>query len=411
MNSILINSFWILFCSSLILLMHFGIALYYGGLVSKNNTLNTIKMTIVNLGIVPIFWWVVGYSLIFSPGNEMFWGNLNIMFLHNIDFSTFSSSSNMYAFAFLSFHVMFASISPSIISGSAIGRFKFNVYLIFIILWELLVYCPIAHSLWNSSGWALNYGAFDFAGGLVVHVSAGFSALALAIIIKPRKKFSVQHHEKHNLPMMVLGSGLLWFGWFGFNAGSSLELNKISLIAFTNTLFAPAASMITWLILNILTKSQQTITGLCASLIIGLVAITPSAGYVTINSSLAIGTLTSFFTYFFNIYYNRFKNKLDDTLDVFTGHGFPGILGGILVGIFASHNINPIIPDGLIYGKFDLLSKQIVVTVIVSLFSFLTTYLILYFLDKTIGIRVNIDHEKTGLDSTFHGENAYNQNL
>ena len=404
----LINSFWVLFCTSLVLLMHFGIALYYGGLVSKNNTLNTMKMNIITLGTVPVFYWAIGYSLIFSPGTEMFWGNLKMIFFLNIDFSKIEKSANIYTFVFMTFNVMFASISPGIISGSAIGRFKFNTYLIFIILWELIVYCPIAHSLWNNAGWALNYGAYDFAGGLVVHVSAGFSALALAIIIKPRIIKSNNTTGKNNLPIMVLGTGLLWFGWFGFNGGSSLELNKIALIAFTNTLFCPASSMVTWFLLNSITKSQHTISGICSSVIIGLVAITPSAGYISIASSLTIGAIVSFITYIFNIFYNRIKNKLDDTLDVFTAHGFPGLLGGILVGIFSSNKINSTISNGLIYGGYQLLYKQIVVTLIVALYSFITTYLILYFLDKTIGIRVNINDEKTGLDESIHGEKAYN---
>ncbi|MEN9391650.1 MAG: hypothetical protein RL017_948, partial [Pseudomonadota bacterium] len=400
------NSLWVMISAALILLMHFGLALYYGGLVSARNALNTIKMSIVTLGVVPILWWIMGYSLIFAPGDGRFTGNFYYSFFNHIDIAQTVSLTSVLTYAFICFQAMFASIAPAIISGSGVERLKFNTYLIFIIIWEICVYCTVAHSIWHPSGWAYLLGAFDFAGGIVVHVSAGFAALALAIVLKPRQT-SYRTIGKNNLPLVVLGCGLLWFGWFGFNGGSGLEINRVSILALTNTFFAPAAAMVVWMICDVVFFNIKSVTGVCSSVLVGLIAITPAAGYVEIGSSIAIGAITSFLTYMFQIFYNRYKHKVDDTLDVFVCHGIPGVLGGIMVGIFASHNVNPAIPDGAIYGNWDLVLKQLLVTIAVAAFSFIVSFVLLKFLDMTVGLRVNVAQEISGLDSIEHGEQAY----
>lgn len=403
--TIFINSFWVALSAILVLFMNFGLGFFYSGLVSGRNAVNTIKMSIVTLGIVPILWWAVGYSLSFS-GSGAFVGDFKYVFFNGIGINDVVSGTKVLTYAFICFQAMFASIAPAIISGSGVERLRYRSYLIFIILWVLLVYCTLAHTVWSSNGWANKFGAFDFAGGIVVHAGAGFSGLALAIVLKPRKALR-EENGKHNLPLMVLGCGLLWFGWFGFNAGSALELSALTILAFTNTLFAASAAMVVWVLCEYITHKPRTITGLCNSMIIGLVAITPSAGYVSISSAVAIGAIASFISYFVTIAYNRYKHKLDDSLDVFTCHGIPGFLGGILVGVFASSKENPAIPDGLIYGHVDLLWKQIVITCLGAAFSFAATYLILIVMSKTIGIRVEESHEHHGIDVAC-GEKAYN---
>lgn len=401
------NSLWVAISATLVLLMNFGLAFFYTGLVSGRNALNTIKMSIITLGIVPIIWWAIGYSLVFS-GHGAFVGDFSLAFLHHIGMNDVVSGTKVLTVSFICFQAMFASIAPAIISGSGVERLKFRTYLIFIILWVLIVYCTLAHTVWSTNGWAMKYGAFDFAGGVVVHVSAGFSGLALAMALKPRKNGGEHHQGKHNLPLMVLGCGLLWFGWFGFNAGSALEVSAITMQAIATTFFATSAAMVAWTLCEYTTGKARTVTGICNSLITGLVAITPAAGYVTITSAIIIGAIASFMSYFITIYYNRIKHKVDDSLDVFTCHGIPGFLGGIMVGVFASHDINSAIPNGAIYGDWDLLIKQIVVTVLSASFSFVGTYLILLLLKHTIGIRVDESQEVDGLDVAEHGEKAYN---
>lgn len=404
--TIFTNSLWVALSAMLVLLMNFGLAFFYTGLVSGRNALNTIKMSIITLGIVPILWWAIGYSLVFS-GTGAILGDCKLAFLNSLDLHNVVDGTKVLTIAFICFQAMFASIAPAIISGSGVERLKFRTYLVFIVLWVLLVYCTLAHTVWNTNGWAFKYGAFDFAGGVVVHVSAGFSGLALAMVLKPRKSNS-HGQGKHNLPLMVLGCGLLWFGWFGFNAGSALEVSSLAIQAIANTLFATSAAMLSWVTCDYIFGKARTVTGICNSLIIGLVAITPSAGYVTISSAIAIGVIASLLSYILIIYYNRIKDKVDDSLDVFTCHGVPGFLGGILVGVFASNKVNSLIPNGAIYGNWELLIKQVVVTFLAALFSFVATFIILKLLKITIGIRVDEEDEVGGLDKSEHGEQAYN---
>ena len=400
-----LNSIWVSISIILVLLMNFGLAFFYSGLVSEKNILNTIKMTIVTLGLVPILWWAFAYSLVFS-GNNPFIGNFDLAFLP-VKPTDVLPNSKLLLITFICFHAMFANIAPAIISGSGAERLNFRSYLIFIMFWIIFVYCPLAHAIWNPNGWALVFGSFDFAGGMVVHISAGFSGLALALVLKPRKSLK-ESSKKNNLPIVVLGCGLLWFGWFGFNAGSALEVSSITIQAIANTLFATAGSLSAWILYDFFLRRSHTITGACNAIITGLVAITPSAGYVSTSAAIAIGAISSFVSYIISIYYNKLKHKLDDSLDVFTCHGIPAVLGSILLGVFASQSINPSIPNGVIYGNWSLLYKQVIVTIASAIYSFTCTYIIIYVLSKTIGIRVKEEVEKDGLDFILHGENAYN---
>ena len=405
-NAIYIDSLWVGFSAVLVLFMNFGLAFFYAGYVSKRNVLNTIKMSMITLGIIPIIWWFIGYSLAFS-GDGRFIGGTDLMFLAGVKPGSVIADTTVLSFAFICFQAMFASISPAIISGAGVERIKFNSYLVFIILWTIIVYCTIAHCVWSTNGIASKFGAFDFAGGVVVHVSAGFSGLALAMVLKPRNSPILSYRSKHNLTYTVLGFGMLWFGWFGFNAGSALNISEITITAISTTLFATSASMIAWLLCDIILGRTKTISGVCGSAVMGLVAITPAAGYVSISSAIFIGAITSVFSYILTKLYLKLKDKVDDTLDVFACHGIPGFLGSILVGVFAAHDINPSIPNGLIYGNAGLLYKQIIVTVCAALFSFIATYVILFILDKTIGLRVSINDEIGGMDLLEHGEAAY----
>jgi ammonium transporter, Amt family len=404
-NIIFRDSLWVAFSAVLVLFMNFGLAFFYSGYVSRRNVLNTIKMSMITLGIIPIIWWFIGYSLVFS-GTGTILGGTEFMFFHGIRTDSVITGTTVLSVAFICFQAMFASISPAITSGAGVERMKFNSYLIFIILWTIIVYCTIAHCVWNPNGIASEFGAFDFAGGVVVHVSAGFSGLALAIVLKPRST-PISEHSKHNLTYTVLGFGMLWFGWFGFNAGSAMAVSSITIIAIGTTLFATSASMLAWLLCDLISGHAKTISGVCGSAVMGLVAITPAAGYVSITSAIFIGAITSVLSYVLTRFYVKLKRKVDDTLDVFTCHGVPGFLGSILVGIFASHEINPSIPNGLIYGNASLLYKQAIVTVCAAAFSFAATYVIIFILDKIIGIRVSVNDEISGLDLLEHGEQAY----
>lgn len=404
-TTIYLDSLWVGISAVLVLFMNFGLAFFYSGYVSRRNVLNTIKMSMITLGIIPIVWWFIGYSLVFS-GHGGIIGGTDLIFLAGIKPDSIIEGTTVIAIAFICFQAMFASISPAIISGAGVERMKFNSYLVFIILWTIIVYCTIAHCVWNADGIASKFGAFDFAGGVVVHVSAGFSGLALAMVLKPRN-VPISSQSKHNLPYTVLGFGMLWFGWFGFNAGSALNVSGITITAIGTTLFATSASMMAWLLCDLISGRAKTISGVCGSAVMGLVAITPSAGYVSISSAIFIGIITTVLSYILTKFYMKLKRKVDDTLDVFTCHGIPGFLGSILVGVFASTDINPNIPNGLIYGNASLLYKQIIVTICAASFSFIVTYVMLRILDKTIGLRVSIDDEIGGMDLLEHGEQAY----
>jgi len=377
---------WVLVSSALVLLMTVGLAFFYGGLVRPKNALNTMMMSVVALGVIGVQWMLVGYSIAFSPGNSWL-GGLSWVGFNNVGLDpnpTYSSTIPLQAHAM--FQGMFAIITPALISGAIVERMRFRGYIVFLILWATLIYDPLAHWVWGSGGWLLKRGALDFAGGTVVHISAGVSALVAAWFLGPRRDYRRAPIAPHNVPLVLLGAGLLWFGWFGFNAGSALAANGLAAVAFVNTNTAAAAALVTW-------------AGL------GLVGITPAAGYVTPLSGLLIGVLAAGVSY--TAIQIRSRTKLDDALDVFSCHGLAGMAGAMLTGVFATKLVNPAGGDGLLAGNAGQMGVQLLAVLATVAFAGIGTLGILKLVEVTIGARANIPEETAGLDLSQHGEEAY----
>ncbi len=395
------DTVWILLCSALVLFMTPGLALFYGGMVREKNVLNTLMMNIVCMGIITLQWIAIGYSLSFGKGIWGIVGNFEHVFFKDVGLipsSIYASSVPILAFAL--FQMMFAIITPALISGAIVERMKFSAYLIFILLWATLVYDPICYWVWNQNGWLYKLGALDFAGGTVVHINAGISALVAAFILGRRKGFMKENILPHNITLTVIGTGLLWFGWFGFNAGSALEAGKLSTLAFATTHIASATGAFTWVMLEYMKYKTPSTIGFCSGAVAGLVAITPAAGFVGINGAIAIGLGAGIICF----YTVTLKHRLgyDDSLDVFGVHGIGGLWGAIATGIFAS-----IGAKGLIFGGFAQFGKQILASFVTLTYSGLATFLILKAIDLTIGLRVNEEIEISGLDLELHGEKGY----
>ena len=400
----LLNTLWVILSSILVLFMVGGLALFYAGMVSARNALNTLKMNFIALAIIPLIWWFIGASLAFS-GSNPFVGDFHLMMFKNTSVQHIIPGVGIPLLAFLLFHMMFATISPAVISGAGVERMSFNLYCIFIALWSLCVYTTLAHWIWSDHGWLRNIGALDFAGGIVVHVAAGVSALVLAIMLKPRKYLDQQ--KQHNIPYVILGTIFLWFGWFGFNGGSTLAVNGIMITVIENTVLSVSMSIIAWMIIERVRGAKVNSVGVSVACIIGLVAITPSAGYVSSQSAIIIGMITSIICNIAMKFQEKIKHKIDDALDVFVCHGLSGIIGAILTGFFASNSINKDAMNGLFYGGRWLLVAQFITVIVVVFYSSLGTYLIIKLLSLFMDIRVSEEHEKLGLDITEHGVNAY----
>ncbi len=396
---------WMLISSALVMLMTPGLALFYGGMVRKKNVLSTIMQSLVALYVVSILWVLVGYSLAFGPDVNHLIGNLDWVFLKDVGAEPHAGyAATIPHLAFMLFQMKFAVITPALITGAFAERFKFKTYLIFLILWSLLVYVPLAHWVWGLDGWIRNTGALDFAGGLVVHVSAGVAALVAAIMVGKRNV----HHEApqpHNVTMTFLGTALLWFGWFGFNAGSALAAGDLATSAMVTTHLASAAAGLAWMSVEWIRKGKPTLLGAACGAVAGLVAITPASGFVTPMSSLIIGLIAGALCYLAVSLKHKFG--YDDALDVVGVHAVGGIIGAILTGIFASKAVNQAGNDGLLNGNPALLGTQVISVLVVVVFAFIATYIILKILDKTIGLRVSQEHEVNGLDHSQHGEVGY----
>lgn len=395
---------WLLISAALVLLMTPGVAFFYSGLVATRNVINTINMCFVCLGVVPIVWAVIGFSLAFSQGNSIIggteWFNLNGLA------NTVNGSVPQYAFVL--FQMMFAVISPALIAGAVVGRMKFKAYVLFVALWSLFVYCPIAHWVWGPGGWIAALGAIDFAGGTVVHINAGMAALIAAIILGPRmsKKQKIKD-QPHNIPFVILGASLLWFGWYGFNAGSALTAGELASLAFLTTTLATAAAMLTWSILSWIRGRQSTGVGKATAAVIGLVAITPAAGYVTPAGSMVIGVVASFVCFFFMVYRERLFKGIDDTLDVFICHGIGGITGSLMTGVLATKAVNAAGADGLLYGNPGQLWKQFAAVAAAAIMSMVGTAVILLVVKLFMNVRPTPEEESMGIDAAEHGEDAY----
>jgi ammonium transporter, Amt family len=396
---------WVLVSSALVLLMTVGLACFYSGLVRSKNSLNTMMMSIVAMGAIGVQWVLIGYSLAFAPGSAWL-GGFDWIALRGVGLEpnpTYAATIPHQAHAV--YQAMFAVITPALVSGAIVERMRFRAYLVFLLLWSTLVYAPLAHWVWGSGGWLQKLGALDFAGGTVVHVSAGVSALVAAWFLGPRRDFQRMPLSPHNVPMVLIGAGLLWFGWFGFNAGSALAANGIAALAFVNTNAAAAAAVLTWVLLDSWRTGKMTAVGAATGAVVGLVGITPAAGYVTAPSALAIGVLCALISYF--AIQRRSRSRLDDSLDVFSCHGLAGIGGALLTGVFASRVANPAGNDGLLSGHPGQLLIQVYAVLAAVVVSAIGTIAILALVRATLGTRARIHDEMIGLDLSEHGEEAY----
>jgi Amt family ammonium transporter len=397
---------WVLISTALVMLMVPGLALFYGGLVRGKNTLNSMMMSLAPLGIVTVQWVVIGYSLAFSPGTSMlgglsWWGFAGVGAAAN---ATYAATIPHVAFAL--FQAMFAAITVSLISGAVVERMRFPAYLVFALAWTTLVYDPLAHWVWGDGGWLRGLGALDFAGGTVVHVSAGTAALVAALFLGRRHMIGRAPLVPHSVPFTLFGAGLLWFGWFGFNAGSALAASDVAAMAFASTHAAAAAGLTAWMIIDILRTGRATAVGAGTGAVIGLVAITPAAGFVSTRAGLAIGIIAAIASY--AAMQIRARTSVDDTLDVFACHGVAGIVGALLTGVFASKAVNPAGADGLFNGGgFHQVGVQALAVVVTMVLSGTLTVGILVAMQAVMKVRSSIASEVIGLDSSEHGEEAY----
>jgi Amt family ammonium transporter len=396
---------WVIVATALVFLMTPGLAFFYGGMVHRKNILSTMIKSFVATGVVSVLWITIGFSLAFGHSIGGIIGNpFTYLFFKGVSSAApWSLAPTIPLMLFALFQMMFAIITPSLVVGAVAERTRFSSYILFIVMFSLFVYAPIAHWTWNPDGFLFKWGVLDFAGGTVVHISAGCAALAGAIVLK-RRKVHLDHKEMppSNIPYVLIGTGLLWFGWFGFNAGSALAANPLAVSAFATTNTAAAAGGLAWMFFDILKGKKPSVLGFCIGAVVGLVAITPGAGYVGIPQSIFIGTVGALIS---NIaVYYKSKSVLDDTLDVFPCHGVGGIVGMILTGVFATKAVNIGGNDGLFYGNPSFFFTQIKGLGIVVAYSFLASYGIFKFINWVMPLRVSLEDEELGLDASQHNE-------
>ena len=393
------NIAFILICSGLVFLMTPALAFFYGGLERRKNILNTMMMVICTLGLASILWIAIGYSLSFS-GDHLLVGNLDKVFFNHV---SMTKGDGIPEGLFAAFQMMFALIATAIITGSVVGRMKFSAIFLFIAAWIILVYAPLAHMVWGK-GLLDAIGSIDFAGGNVVHISSGISGLVLAYVVGKRREYAQIEYRPHNIPFVVLGAGLLWFGWFGFNAGSALAADGLAIHALLTTNTAAASAMLSWMLIEKLVIGKPTVVGACTGAVVGLVAITPGAGFVSLWSSIIIGFLVSPFCFYF-ISVIKQKLQLDDALDAFGCHGVGGIFGGIMTGIFADPAVGG--KAGLFYGNVQLFLAQLESIVFTIVFTGLLSFVIISVIKFFMPIRVTDSEEALGMDRIEHDETAY----
>lgn len=400
------NTAFILICSALVFFMTPGLAFFYGGLVRRKNVLNTMMACIAIMGLSVVMWALVGYSLAFSGDNLGIIGNLKWAFLNGVGWDAGPYSDSIPNLVFAAFQMMFAMITPALITGSVVGRMKFKALVPFIALWSLLVYYPMAHMVWGG-GFLAAIGSVDFAGGNVVHISSGITGLVLAIYLGRRKGYEKTSYRIHNIPFVVLGASILWFGWYGFNAGSALAADGLAAHAFMTTALASASAMMSWMFIDVIKDGKPTLVGASTGLVVGLVAITPGAGFVPIWSAIIIGALVSPICCG-TISLLKGRLKIDDALDAFGCHGIGGVWGGIATGLFAKHSINPVARwDGLFFGNYRLFVAQIIGIVVTVAVAIVGTLVCLGIVRLFTELRVDEKAEKVGLDISQHGESAY----
>jgi Amt family ammonium transporter len=398
---------WILLSTAMVMLMTPGVALFYGGMVRSKNVLSTIMMSFMSLGVIGILWALFGYSLAFGTDHWGLIGGFDYVGLRNVG----QAASAIYAptvphLAFMVFQMMFAVITVALITGAVVERIKFSTLFLFSVLWFTLVYVPVAHWVWGG-GWLAKLGVLDFAGGLVVHITAGVSALAMAFLLGPRKGlFDGERMPAHNVPMVVIGAGLLWFGWFGFNAGSALTSGGLAASTFVTTNLSAAAGAFTWMILSWYFR-RPTVTGIVTGAVAGLGAVTPASGFVSPMWGVVIGVIAAIIAYYCIQF--RMKRKVDEFLDVWAVHGMGGSWGVLATGLFASLSVNGMGASGLIHGGGMFFLKQLLAVVAIWAFSFGMTWGLGKLVDLIMGLRVNETEESVGLDISQHGERAYGE--
>jgi Amt family ammonium transporter len=396
---------WVLISSALVLVMTPALAFFYGGMVRRKNILSTLNLSFIMIGLISIQWVLYGYSLSFGPDIGGFVGGMNFAGLNGVGAAPGNYAPTIPHLAFAAFQMMFAIITPALITGAFVERVRFKTFLLFSLLWATLVYDPVCHWVWGISGILGRIGTLDFAGGTVVHITAGFSALAFALAIGARKGFGRNPFEPSNIPYSVLGAGLLWMGWFGFNGGSALTAGSLAVQAVVNTNTAASAAGLVWMLLSWI-DGKPSVLGIVTGAVVGLVAITPGAGFVTPLAALVIGAVAAPISYY-AIKFIKGRNLIDESLDVFACHGLGGLWGALATGLFATTSVNPNGADGLFYGNLNQLLVQLGGAVLAILFSVTVTFVLAKVLDKITGLRVSPAEEEVGLDISEHGERAY----
>jgi Amt family ammonium transporter len=394
-----------LISTALVLLMTPALAFFYGGLVRSKNALNTMMMSFVSLGIVGVLWAIIGYSLALTNPDNSWIGNTSLAFLNGVGLEATGAvvPITIPHMLYMAFQGTFCIITAALVSGAIVERMRFSAYLLFIALWSLVVYAPLAHWVWGG-GWLGDMGALDFAGGTVVHVNAGVAALVAAIVVGKRRDYPSSSLVPHNVPLVLLGAGLLWFGWFGFNAGSALAASPIAALAFVTTMLAPAATLTVWSFLDLFRLGKVTAVGGATAIVVGLVAVTPAAGFISPMNAMLLGAIAAIPSYFALII--RARTGLDDSLDVVAAHGLGGTVGALLTGVFADRSLNGL-ADGLLYGNPGQLGIQATAVGAAIVYSGVVTFILLKVIGLIVPLRVSPADESTGLDLTNHGEEAY----
>ena len=401
------NTAFMMICTALVFFMTPGLAFFYGGLVRRKNVCNTMMACVAIMGLSVLLWTMFGYSLSFGSNHAGIIGDFRWAFLNDVGWEAGPYADTIPHLVFAAFQMMFAMITPALITGAVVGRMRFKALFAFIVLWSFLVYYPMAHMVWGEGGFLAAIGSVDFAGGNVVHISSGVSALVLATYLGRRKGYEKTSYRIHNIPFVVLGASLLWFGWFGFNAGSALAADGLAALAFMTSAISSAAALVSWMLIDVIKDGKPTLVGASTGLVVGLVAITPGAGFVPIWSSYIIGALVSPICYF-TMNFIKHKLKIDDALDAFGCHGIGGVWGGIATGLFAKTSINSVARwDGLVFGNVHLFVAQVLSIIITAAVAVVGTLICIGIIRIFTPLRVDQKEEALGLDISQHGENAY----
>ena len=401
------NTAFMMICTALVFFMTPGLAFFYGGLVRRKNVCNTMMACVAIMGLSVLLWTMFGYSLSFGGNHAGIIGDFRWAFLNDVGWEAGPYADTIPHLVFAAFQMMFAMITPALITGAVVGRMRFKALFAFIVLWSFLVYYPMAHMVWGEGGFLAAIGSVDFAGGNVVHISSGVSALVLATYLGRRKGYEKTSYRIHNIPFVVLGASLLWFGGFGFNAGSALAADRLAAHAFMTSAISSAAALVSWMLIDVIKDGKPTLVGASTGLVVGLVAITPGAGFVPIWSSYIIGALVSPICYF-TMNFIKHKLKIDDALDAFGCHGIGGVWGGIATGLFAKTSINSVARwDGLVFGNVHLFVAQVLSIIITAAVAVVGTLICIGIIRIFTPLRVDQKEEALGLDISQHGENAY----